>query len=332
MSDREMREYALSVFANPPSDPWTKVSGSRKGKGKGKGKSSGRPPAGSCRPQATSSPRRVAGPRVSELEPPPSSAQTASYGPSTPTVRSGPKPSTSSGSPEVVILSPEGSDHRPIKKEVDSSIDLGSVDGDEVEDLEEAEIARLLDESVNRMDADDENEDGMPALADDVLRRVEDIQLNEMAGVEGDQPPPKRQATYAAVASAAGSAPLRAHGVLTIHSGWETRQALSRTFFDAFVSRISQLGLGGDHAGGVLNDVLWTTFTDGRGLIAVNSEEALHRIQRWINTHPDNATRGYRAWRRDEFYPGHLVTCHLTGPSACLGIFPGDAHGRDYEA
>ena len=314
VTDREMREYALSVFANPSSDPWTKVTGSKKGKGKGKGKSSGRPQAGSCRPQATSSPRRMVGPRVSELEPPPSSAPTATYGPLTPAVRPGPEPSTSSDSQEVVFLSPEGSDHRPIKKEVDSSIDLGSVDGDDAEDLEEAEIARLLDDSANRMDADDEDEDGMPALGDDVLRQVEAIQLQEMSGVDGDQPPPKRQATYAAVASAAGSAPLRAHGVLTIHSGWETRRPLSRNFFDAFISRISQLGLGGAHDGGVLNDVLWTTFTDGRGLIAVNSEEALHRIQRWINNHPDNATRGYRAWRRDEFHPGHLVTCHLPGP------------------
>ena len=197
---------------------------------------------------------------------------------------------------------------------MDSSIDLRSVDEDDAADLEETGIAHLLDDPVNHMDTDDERDGGMSPLGEDVLRNVEAIQLDKIARVEADQPPSKRQATYAAVASAAGSAPLWAHGVLTIHSGWETRQALLRQFFDAFVSRISLLGMGGDQAGGLLNDVLWTTFTDGRGLMPVNSEEALCRIQGWINNYPHNANRGYHAWRRDEFHPGHLVTYHLPGP------------------
>ena len=109
---RDAMEDFAPLFSTPSSSgTWTKVTGSRKGKGK----TSGRLPDGSCCPQATSSPHREVGPRVSELEPPPSSVKMASYGPSTPADRPGPQPSTSAGGPDVIILSPEASDPRPIK-------------------------------------------------------------------------------------------------------------------------------------------------------------------------------------------------------------------------
>ena len=235
-----------------------------------------------------------------------SPVKTANFGRPSPAARSSSHPSTPALSQEVFILSPEGLDPWPIKREVDSLVDLGSADEDNALDLKEAEINRLLkDDIIDRMEADNERDNGMSPLGEDDLRHVEAIQLGKADGVEdGEQPPPKRKATYAAVASATGAAPLRAFGVLIVHSGWDNRQPLSRRFFDSFVSRISLLCMEGDQAGGILNDVLWSTWMDGRGLIAVNSEEALHRIQRWINEHPDNANRSYSAWEGMSSIPG----------------------------
>ena len=174
---------------------------------------------------------------------------------------------------------------------ISDQLDLGLLDVKDEEDLESQELVDLTEEVEIQI--------GQKAMAID-------------EAVVEDQPAAVR--TYAQAAATTSGKKIRGHEVLYIHQGPTERKAIKKETFYKLWEKLNSYAMEAlerqDDA--VPCNVLWRSWSEGRGLIAVGDKETAETICKLVGEFKvGNNT--FRAWHRGEFGEGHLVTSYLPG-------------------
>lgn len=115
---------------------------------------------------------------------------------------------------------------------------------------------------------------------------------------------------------------VRGHEVLYIHPGQKERSPLSKELFykvwDKLQGEVVELLLKGENPP---TNVLWHSWSQQRGLIAVGDAETSKAITQMI-AKISIKTQKFRAWKRGEFGEGRLVTAFFAGNG--LKLWGGD--------
>lgn len=111
-----------------------------------------------------------------------------------------------------------------------------------------------------------------------------------------------------------------AHSVLYLHTGLKLRSGLLEKDFDQVIAAVQDQLITMAMEAKSFPKWKWISWSDNKGLIAVNSEEdANFYINLIKHTRVQGSEQGYRLWKFSEFEERHLVTVTLTAALARLG-------------
>ena len=143
-------------------------------------------------------------------------------------------------------------------------------------------------------------------LMDEELRQIEMEEL-------GSEPPSKAKKSYAGATTK-----VRHYEVLYIHQGKKERDPISRENFYKLWDLVAYKVLMEDMTGSKPHNIIWRSWSNNRGLIAVGDKETADVVMKKINEttimSPDKKENiGFKAWHRGEFGETYLVTGWLKG-------------------
>ena len=149
-------------------------------------------------------------------------------------------------------------------------------------------------------------------LADQELEKIgeKSMELGDDDNEGGGGPPPPKK-TWATIAKPK----VQAFEVLYVHQGQKERTPIPRETFTKLYDKINAIVLQKVMDGeSVPDEILWRSWKDGRGLIAVKDKETSEFMCQIIGKIVIQQN-SFRAWHRGEFGTGRLVTTHLEGNS-----------------